>query len=143
MPVLVVKSFPSSTSALAGSQAAQHNVNCLASAAARPLRDEATTTTIAPNARIVRIITTSLLLQAIARLPCHHTFRRARRSVRPFSDVTETLFSNIVKRDRFTKHLCCQATFPLGRENQVLAALQLLPAATPDDAHCRRRIQIV
>src|SRR5215813_6708121 len=73
MPVLVVKSFPNSTSALAGSHAAQHRVNCLASAGAWPARHEATIAA-APNARIARIIKTSLLLQAIARLPCNSHF---------------------------------------------------------------------
>src|ERR1017187_9247003 len=74
MPVLLVKSFESSTRALAGSHAAQHNVNCLAWADAWPPRHEATTTAVAPNARIVRIITTSLLSQAIACLTCQSHF---------------------------------------------------------------------
>src|SRR5882757_304781 len=69
MPVLVVKSFESSTRALAGSQAAQHNVNCLVWATAWLPRHEATTAAVTPNARTVWIITTSLMSQAIACLP--------------------------------------------------------------------------
>src|SRR5882757_1767464 len=69
MPVLLVKSFESSTKALAGSQAAQHNVNCLVWATAWLPRHEATTAAVTPNARTVWIITTSLMSQAIACLP--------------------------------------------------------------------------
>src|SRR5215469_4956335 len=73
MPVLAVKSLPSSTSALAGSHAAQHKVNCLAAAGAGPARHDATMTAVAPNARIVRIIKSSLLSQALCACPATHT----------------------------------------------------------------------
>src|SRR5580700_4951383 len=42
MPDCLVKSFPSSTSALAGSQAAQHKVSCLAAAGLIATADNAT-----------------------------------------------------------------------------------------------------
>src|SRR6516165_1649504 len=74
MPVFVVKSLPSSTSALAGSHAAQHKVNCLAAAGAGPPKHDATNTAVAPNARIVRIIKTSLFCRRFVRLPCHSHF---------------------------------------------------------------------
>jgi hypothetical protein len=67
----------------------------LASAGAWPPRQEATTTALAPNARIIRIITPSLLLQAIARLPCHSRFAVSQISP-AFTEVAETLFSVIV-----------------------------------------------
>src|SRR5580692_1423445 len=57
MPVLAVKSFESSTNALAGSHAAQHKVSCLVSAPAGLPTHEATTTAVAPNARIIWLIT--------------------------------------------------------------------------------------
>src|ERR1700757_3282165 len=70
MPLLAVKSFDSSTNAFAGSQAAQHNVNCLVWAAASPPRHEATTAAVKPNARTVWIIATSLMCRQLPACPC-------------------------------------------------------------------------
>src|SRR5215475_9816294 len=108
MPVLVVKSLPSSTSALAGSHAAQHRVNCLASAGAGPDRHEATTTAVAPNARIVRIIKTSLLSQAICPPACHSHFVVDADQSGLREKPRKTLFSIFVKQKSFTKHHDCQ-----------------------------------
>jgi hypothetical protein len=95
---------------LAGSHAAQHKVNCLASAGAWPAKHEATTRAVAPTERIIRIIKPSLLLQAfrppalpIRTSPCTQ-FSPA------FSEVAESMFSVFVKLKTFTKHLFCQQT---------------------------------
>src|SRR6185369_3854818 len=53
MPVLAVKSFDSSTSALAGSQAAQHSVNCFCCACALPLISTAIANALAAMATLL------------------------------------------------------------------------------------------
>jgi hypothetical protein len=110
---LLVKSFESSTRAFAGSHAAQHSVSCFVWATAWPPKHEAKATAITPNARIIWIITTSLL-QAIACLPCqsHPPFDgHARRLIsRPYLTPAGTMFSIVVKLKSFTKHISSQWT---------------------------------
>src|ERR1051325_6664471 len=53
MPVLAVKSFDSSTSAFAGSHAAQHSVNCFCCACAPPLISAAAMKALAAMATLL------------------------------------------------------------------------------------------
>jgi len=126
-----VKSFESSTKALAGSHAAQHNVNCFVWATAWLPRHEAATTAVTPNTRMIWIIKTSLLSQAIACLPCQSPSAVRRRctpdSNPAFTEAAGMMFSVVVKCQPFTKHIRSQCTPWIFLTGEVIGAMQPLP----------------
>src|SRR5574341_2559754 len=70
MPVLAVKSFDSSTSALAGSQAAQHSVSYFCCACAPPLISAAAANAVAATALLLKLI-----LGLLVDMNCGHSPR--------------------------------------------------------------------
>src|SRR5258708_11587294 len=93
-------------------------------------RHETATTAAAPNARIIWIITTSLLSQAIACSSCQSRFAVRRSCTQTecglVQSETRPLFSIIVKSEPFTKHIECQSGASNLFPGEVIAAVQPL-----------------
>src|ERR1700719_37304 len=119
MPDWAVKSLDNSTSAFAGSQAAQHKVSCLLCAPASPLQRAASPSAAAPVINRMHLFITPSLL-AVPRPPlghqpppwqpdvqtCHTALIRPPEPLCSPGNV-RVLFSN----KRFTKQTQCQPSF--------------------------------